>query len=241
MDYLNTLPLIWGFKHSEINDQMDVRFEYPAKVAKMMLEDEVDIGLLPVAVMPLLPEAHIVSSWCIGANKHVSSVCIFSDVPMEEITHLYLDYQSRTSVNLARVLLKEFWKKDPILIKAEEGFINNIKGSTAAVVIGDRALKLIKKTKYVYDLAEAWYQHTGLPFVFAAWVANKKIPQSFVKVFDEAVGAGMKHIDEIVKGVDFPEYDLKKYYEVDIDYVLDDRKREAIKLFHEKLKTLAPL
>lgn len=220
---------------------MSVEFDYPAKVAKWLLEDQVDVGLIPVAVIPLLPESHIISSWCIGADKPVASVCIFSEVPLEEVTHLYLDYQSRTSVNLARVLLKEYWKLSPGLLQADENFIQNIKGTTAAVVIGDRALKQRNVSPYIYDLAQAWQHHTNLPFVFAAWVANKKLPQAFIDIFDKAVGEGMHHIDSIVSGIDFPEYDLKKYFEEDIDYALDEKKRAAITLFHKKLKDLPPL
>jgi chorismate dehydratase len=71
----------------------------------------------------------------------VASVCIFSEVPIHEIKEVLLDYQSRTSVRLARILLKEFWNVDPILTDAKEDFREHISGTTAGVVIGDRALE----------------------------------------------------------------------------------------------------
>lgn len=106
-----------------------------------------------------------------------------------------------------------------------------IKGSTAAVVIGDRALVQHKKSAYYYDLSEAWQQHTGLPFVFAAWVANKPVDPDFEDAFNRANAYGINHIDEVVDGLDFPDYDLKKYYTQHISYTFDEEKRKGLELF----------
>lgn len=241
MSYLNTLPLVWGLKKAPVCNHIELTFDYPAAVAQKLLNDEVDIGLIPVAVMPSLPEAHIVSSYCIGANGQVSSVCIFSDVPIESVTHLYLDYQSRTSVALAEILLREYWKVSPVLLQADTHYIEKIKGTTAGVIIGDRALKLKNAFDYVYDLATIWKKMTGLPFVFAAWVSNKQLSESFAKMFDIATGAGMSHIDEIVANTPFDAYDLQYYYANDIDYTLDDTKKMALNLFLKKLALLSSL
>ncbi len=96
---------------------------YPAKIAQDLMEGSIDMGLVPVAVTPLLKEAHFVSNYCIGAEGEVASVCIFSQVPIEQVEKVYLDYQSRTSVQLARILLEQYWKKEVEFIKAEEGYI----------------------------------------------------------------------------------------------------------------------
>lgn len=241
MSYLNTLPMVWGFKHHDFSNIMDISFNYPAKVAAALLKNEIDVGLIPVAIIPQLPENHIVSSFCIGATGPVTSVCIFSEVPLDQVTHVYLDYQSRTSVNLARVLLRDYWKLEPKLLPAGEDFISGISGTTAAVVIGDRALIQRGKSAYTYDLAEAWIDFTGLPFVFAAWVANKVLPESFLYTFNQALAEGFDHVEDIVKEEGFTAYDLKKYFTEDISYTLDERKRKAIQLFHQKMSLLPPL
>lgn len=215
-----------------MREETELIFDYPAKVAAMLLNDEIDVGLIPVAVIPKLKEHHIISGYCIGASQPVASVCLFSDVPLAEITEILVDYQSRTSAALLKVLIKEYWKIDPILTDTANGYQQNIKGTTAGLVIGDRALKQRQHSAYIYDLAEAWQQMTGLPFVFAAWVSNKKLPEDFIRSFDEATGAGLDHIDEIVSAIDFPEYDMHRYYTKNIDYRLDEKKREAIRLFH---------
>lgn len=236
VSYVNTLPLVYGLRGAEEALGITLKFDYPARVAKDLIEDKVDVGLVPVAVIPLVKNAQIVSDYCIGASKPVASVAIFSEVPLEKVTHLVLDYQSKTSVNLARVLLKEYWKLSPQLLPGNENFLNDIKGTTAAVVIGDRALIQQKRSSFVYDLAEAWINHTGLPFVFAAWVANKELPDHWKAQFNKGTGEGLLHLPEIASQHPFEHYDLLHYFRENIDYVLDEEKRRAISLFLEKLK-----
>ncbi|MFT3907936.1 MAG: menaquinone biosynthesis protein [Ferruginibacter sp.] len=231
VSYLNTKPLTYGFEKGQMTDKMELMFEYPAKVAAMLLNDEVDIGLVPVAVIPKLKEHHIISDYGIGADGEVASVCLFSDVPVEKLSALYLDYQSRTSVALLKVLLEKHWKIAPQLIASHEGYEESIAGTVAGLVIGDRALIQRKKSKYIYDLSTAWKEMTGLPFLFAAWVSNKKLPEDFIVGFNKATGTGLDHIDEIVAKTKFEDYDLYQYYTANIDYILDDKKREALKLF----------
>ncbi len=231
VSYLNTKPLTYGFEQGRMADEIELLFEYPAKVAAMLMNDTVDIGLIPVAVIPAMKEFEIISDFCIGASGEVASVCIFSDVPIHQIKSIYLDYQSRTSVALLKILLSRHWKISPELLATTEGYEAAINGTTAGLVIGDRALSQRKNSKYIYDLATAWQEMTGLPFLFAAWVANKKLPQQFIKAFNEATAVGFDHIAEIVAANPFEDYDLHTYYTTNIDYTLDYRKREALKLF----------
>lgn len=212
---------------------------YPSKIAAMLQNNELDLGLLPVAVIPQIPNANIISNYCIGAVQEVASVAIFSEVPMDQIQTVILDYQSRSSVNLAKILLRDFWKQDVVFLPATEGFQQQIAGSTAAVVIGDRALAQRKITTYHFDLASAWIAHTGLPFVFAAWVANKTIGEAFEDAFNKAFAFGLKHIDQVVAENPYPVYDLKEYYSNNISYALDAEKRKGMALFLSLLEQKA--
>ncbi len=233
VSYLNTRPLLLGLEQSGLMSQIELVKAYPAKIAQDLMEGTIDMGLVPVAVIPLLKEAHMASNYCIGADGDVASVCIFSQVPMEQIEKVYLDYQSRTSVQLARILLKQFWKKEVELIKAEEGYIQQINGSTAGVIIGDRALAARNQFPFIYDLAGAWKQRTGLPFVFATWIANKPIPSEFMEAFDKANGYGLMHLEEVIAVIPNAEqvYDLHKYYTQNISYSFTADKKEGLKLF----------
>lgn len=231
--------MLYGIKRHPIINEIELIEDYPSKIAQMLIDDEVDVGLIPVAATLRMKKWNIVTDYCIGSNGQVASVCIFSEVPMEQIEKVYLDYQSRTSVNLAKVLLKEYWKKNVEFIDASgEDYRDQIKGTTAAVVIGDRALQQRTKSKYIYDLGEAWKQHTGLAFVFAAWIANKKLPQEFISAFNEANSLGFEKLDAVIEENHFPYYDLKTYYTKCINYKLDEEKRRGLELFLEKLRNL---
>jgi len=214
---------------------VELIIDYPAKIADALINDTIDIGLIPVAAIPKLKEYHIVSDYCISSDGEVASVCLFSEVPLEEIKTVLLDYQSRTSVALAQILIKEFWKINPVIKNGEEDFRKEIKGSTAAVVIGDRALEQRKVSPYIYDLGEAWKQFTGKPFVFAAWVSNKYIEADFIKKFNEANLAGLQRIDEVVRLNPYLIFDLKSYYTQFINYSLTNIKRDALQQFLLKL------
>ncbi len=236
VSYLNTKPFLYGIKRFEkLQDQIELIEEYPSKIAEMLVNGTIDVGLVPVAVIPKLKEWHIVSDYCIGADGDVASVCLFSEEPTDKIEKVLLDYQSKTSVNLAKVLLKNYWKISPQLIDADENYIAEIKGTTAGIVIGDRALQLRKKSKYIYDLATAWKDFTGLPFVFAAWIANKKLPENFIWDFNEANGEGLKKIDEVIAENPYPAYDLNVYYKKNINYILDEEKRKGMEMFLKML------
>lgn len=235
VSYLNTRPLLYGFERAGLMNRIDLIEAYPSKIASMLLNDQIDVGLVPVAIIPQLKEAHIVTDYCIGSEGEVASVAIFSEQPMEQLDRLLLDYQSRTSVNLATVLIKEFWKKDLILESAREDFRKEIRGTTGGVVIGDRALEQRKISRYTYDLGLAWKQHTGLPFVFAAWVANKPLDPDFISIFNTANGYGVDHLEEVVAENPYETYDLKTYYTKNIAYQLTDDKRKGLALFLEKL------
>jgi chorismate dehydratase len=236
VSYLNTKPLLYGVKRSGLMDKIELIEAYPAKIAQMLLDDEIDVGLVPVAIMPKLKEAYIVTDFCIGAETAVASVCLFSEVPIEQIETVILDYQSRTSVNLAKVLLKEYWQKNVVFKEATDNFRDEISGTTAAVVIGDRAFEQRLISKFSYDLATAWIAHTSLPFVFAAWIANKSLHQDFIEAFSMANAYGIKHIDEVIAENNYDKYDLKKYYTENISYQLTESKRKGLALFLEKLR-----
>jgi chorismate dehydratase len=144
-------------------------------------------------------------------------------------------------VALAKVLLREYWKIDPVLMDTKVDHRADIKGTTAGVVIGDRALEQRNQSKYVYDLGEAWKALTGLPFVFAAWVSNKKLPEDFIAAFNDANEAGVNYIPRVVASTPYPVFDLHAYYTRFINYQLDAPKRKALDLFLSKLTAQAAI
>ena len=239
VSYLNTKPLLWGIERSPVIDEMELLLDYPANLAQSLKDGSIDMALLPVAAMPGIPGARIVSDFGIAADGEVASVAIFSQVPMEEITSVYLDYQSRSSVKLATLLLEKWWKKPVTLLPASPDYISHIHGTSAGVVIGDRALEQRANFSYIYDLSAAWKAWTGLPFVFAAWVANKDLPRDFLESFNAANREGLAHIDEVIATHPFPHYDMQEYYRRNIQYVLDDEAKRGLARFISELQSLA--
>jgi chorismate dehydratase len=232
VSYLNTKPFIYGLFRSDLAGVIDLSLDIPSVCAQKLLNNEVDIALTPVAIIPQLPKAYLVSDYCIGATGAVKTVCVFSEVPLEEIQQLYLDFHSRTSVVLVQILCREYWHIQPIFIPATEGFEQKIKGNTAAVIIGDRAIGLEDKYPYTYDLGEAWVKWTGLPFVFAAWVSTRPVEPEMVKRLNLALRFGLDHLPELLKIIPAnPSFDTERYFRENISYELDEAKWQGLNQF----------
>lgn len=218
-----------------MKDDIELVYDYPSRIANLLLNDEIDVGLVPVAVLPRLEQYEVITDYCIGCNGPVASVCLFSEVPVDEIKVLLLDYQSKTSVALIQLLIKEHWKINPVLINTTEDFRKQITGTTAGLIIGDRAFEQRKISPYIYDLGLAWKQFTGMPFVFATWTSNKKLNDEFVRSFNKATQSGILNLDKVVAGNPYNLFDLKAYYTEYISYALDDYKIKGMQLFLKKL------
>lgn len=242
VSYLNTKPFLYGIFNNKLEKEIDLQLDIPSVCADKLRLGTVDLGLVPVAVIPSLPTPHIISNYCIGTSGAVRTVAIFSEVPIQEITHLYLDFHSRTSVALAKVLLREYWQINITFLPAEAGFTKAIKGTTAAVVIGDKTIALEERFPYIYDLGVFWKKHTGLPFVFAAWVSNAPLDTAFIQKFNAALANGLEHIPQLTYLLPspHPNFDLKEYFQKYINYHLDEPKKVALDLFLEKMTALNP-
>jgi len=242
VSYLNTKPLLYGIENSPVINEISLITEYPARIAEMLLLDEIDIGLVPVSIIPQMKEYHINTRYCIGSDGPVASVCLFSEVPVQDIRTVILDYQSRTSVALAEILFEKRWKQKPVFVPADHEFLREIRGNTAAVVIGDRALEQRKKSTYFYDLGEEWKNMTGLPFVFAAWISNKVLDAGWIHRFEDANTFGIQNISLVLEELTVNDFDLHSYFTQYLSYDLNEKKKKGMELFLGMLKekTLIP-
>lgn len=239
VSYLNTKPLLYGLQNGPIRDDIELTLDYPSNLVKALKNDQIDIGLIPVAALAEMEAYHIVSDYCIGTEGEVASVCVFSDVPLEEIDTVLLDYQSRTSVLLCKILFAQHWKKSVQFINAEdETYIEKIKGNVAGLVIGDRALRIRDRFKFIYDLGMGWKEMTGLPFVFAVWAVKKPINAKFIPSLNEAFGLGLSKINLIIKDNDESNYPMDMYFRKNISYVLTKDMRASMELFLSFIKNI---
>jgi chorismate dehydratase len=239
VSYTNTIPFIYGLQHHSLKNEIDLSLDIPSLCAEKLIENKVDIGLIPVAAILDLEEYHIISDYCIGANGAVNSVFIFSNCPINDVKYLQLDPQSRSSNNLALVLLKNFWKVQPELVFKAKEYGRSPHPQTAFVQIGDRTFGKIDQYSFVYDLAEEWKKFTVLEFVFAAWVSNKKLEDTFIEKLNAALKLGLDSRLKIFENMDMrKDFDLVDYLMHKIDYRLNDSKKEALVLFHQLIKEL---
>ena len=241
VNYYNTTPFLFGINRSQLKKQLNIQLDIPSVCAQKLKAKQVDIGLVPVALLPELKEYHIISDYCIGADGVVDSVKLFSHKLLHEITHVLLDYQSKTSITLVQVLNTHFWKQSIQFINASEGFEQQIKDTTAAVIIGDRTFGITKEDyRYQYDLSEEWKKHTNLPFVFACWVSHKELPADFINEFNDVLKDGITHIDEAIanKPINIKGFDAEDYLKNKISYPLNEEKKKGLKLFLELMKNV---
>lgn len=236
---MNTIPFIFGIEQAdELSKQIELSKDIPSVCAKKLLHNEVDLGLVPVAIIPELENAHIISNYCIGAEGKVKSVLLVSDVPIDEIENIYLDYQSRTSVKLCQVLCRELWKVEPSFTPAPLDYEERIEGKNAGVIIGDRTFHLKKNYQYQYDLAEEWQKMTSLPFVFAAWVSNKVLPNEFIRLFNESLEFGLQRKTEAIQQLSNSSVDdsfLFNYLSEFISFDLTSSKKRGLEAFLSKI------
>jgi chorismate dehydratase len=239
VSYLNTKPFIYGLEQNEIINHIELFQDIPSVVASKLKSGKATIGLVPTAVIPQIPSAKIITDYCIGSDGPVTSVCIYSQVKMEEVEAIYLDYQSRTSVELTRILLKDHWKTNPQLVNAVYGYENKISDATAGLIIGDRSLQLKSSYKFCYDLGVAWKKLTGLPFVYACWVANEPLTEVFSASFNQALKDGIYRIPEVAKQNEFfyPGVDTFDYLMNKIKYPFTDLMRSGMDTFLAQMMT----
>lgn len=240
VSYINAKPYVYGIEKGGFLKEYSLSLDLPSVCAEKLIKGKVDIGLAPIAIIPNLKEHYIIPDFCIGANGPVRSVMLYSEAPLKEIKSIYLDNQSRTSAMLVQILAACFWKISPQWKEAKKGYEKKINETTAGLIIGDRNFSLTQKYKFMYDLSEEWKLYTGLPFVFACWITNKKLDESVAMAFYNSLRFGVSHTNKAVEELS-KQYDEKmilNYLNHNINYNFDAPKQTAMNLFLKLCKKI---
>ena len=235
VSYLNTFPFVFGIKESGLLENFRLELDVPSICAEKFKSGAVDISLVPVGALPELGEFHFISDFCIGAVGEVKTVLLLSKVPLLQIRRIHLDFDSRTSVELVKVLAKHYWKIDPIWESVKAGQVSAASEIESLVAIGDKTFQLRQDFPFVYDLATEWISFSGLPFVFATWVSRIKLPDEALHPFIHSITYGIAHkrecIDYFSDKLPASYDDCLKYLEENISYEFDERKKQGLQLF----------
>lgn len=235
VSYINTYPFLYGIDSKLDKNLFSLTTDVPSQCARKLIENEADIGLVPVGALPNLKKYFVISDYCIGAVGKVKTVILASKIPVDKIEKIYLDNESRTSVNLIKVLAKYYWKKDFKYEKITPE--TDIQSLDAVVLIGDKIFNL-DNFEYRIDLAEEWLKFKNLPFVFAVWVSNKKLDDKFVNQFNAALKFGVENLNPALeKYLEKSDKEIYlDYLKNNISYNLDFDKKLAMSEFLAYLK-----
>jgi len=200
VSFLNTTPLVWGMLHGPQQGLFDLDFRIPAECADQMASGAADIGIVPCFELTR-QDLEVIPGTGIACHGPVRSILLVSRRPAREIRTLAVDSSSRTSVQLARVILERRYGAEYIAIPHAPDLEGMLRAADAALIIGDPALHLEpSRLPYeVHDLGAEWVEMTGLPMVFAVWAARKGVvTPEVVEVFRESCRYGCGHMEEIV-------------------------------------------
>jgi chorismate dehydratase len=234
VSYLNARPLIHGL---DVQPDIDITLDVPSKLIDGLRDNRFDVALLPVIDFQRLPGLTILPAGGIGCDGPTLTVRLFSRTPIETTRTLACDPDSHTSVALARIILAEQMNIRPELIDLRNA--RDVPGETR-LLIGDKVVcDEPRGFEHQLDLGEAWKRATGLPFVFAVWMARDDADLDHRAIFEKLETAkreGMQSLDSIIETYARPlgwTVNLAhKYLTQHLKFDIGTRQIEAIETFH---------
>jgi chorismate dehydratase len=232
VSFLNAKPLIDGLEEVA---GLDLKLDVPSRLLDGLLDGRYDVALLPVIDYQRMPGLRLLTSGGIGSDGATLTVRIFSPVPIEQIRTLACDTDSHTSVALARIILAERYHIRPEFIPLDR---LDATDCTARLLIGDKVVcDEPKHLTHQLDLGEAWKQHTGLPFLFAAWMARADAPLGDLpRQLRDAKERGKSHIEQIIARFavprGWPAEIAREYLTERLHFDIGPSQIEAVRLFH---------
>ena len=243
VSFLNTKPLIYPLLNGQLQtEQISLSVKVPSRLASQLEIGELDIGLIPI-IEYFRANANgagyrILPNIAIGSRGNVLSIQLFSRVPIRDIKQIALDTSSRSSVALLKILLTENYQINPTFRSCAPSIDPATSDTDAVLLIGDAALKNLGATEYSIDLGAEWQELTGLPFVYACWVARREVNlENVPQLLIESKILGIKQIPEIArieaKDLGFSETLCKNYLQHHINYDLDPSAFAGLELYHK--------
>ena len=223
--------------HGPQRDLFDLEFRVPSGCADQLASGAADIGIVPSFELTRQNLA-IIRGTGIACRGPVRSILLVSKKPAREIRTLAADTSSRTSVQLARVLLERRYGAEYEAVAHAPDLASMLEVADAALIIGDPALRLVDTPLpyEVHDLGAEWVEMTGLPMVFAVWAGKQEaVTPEVTEAFRQSYRHGWEHMEEIVAAEsvvrDFPPEVVRDYLTQHIVHELGPRDYEGMELF----------
>lgn len=201
VSFLNTVPLAHGMVQGPQRDLVELTFAVPSVCAERVASGIADVGLVPVIEMDSQGLA-AVPGIGIASRGAVRSILLVSRVPFRRVRTLATDMNSRTSVMLARIILSRCFGTEPEVASMPADLDAMLERADAALVIGDAALAVDPEQVGLpcLDLGEAWFDLTGLPFVFAMWAGHQpNITPELAQILEDSCLCGLGALDRIIE------------------------------------------
>lgn len=247
VSFINTLPLIDGLEKLA---SIELKHSVPSLLLDQLTDSSVDVALCssidyqrsidPLIVLPV---------GMLGCDGPTLTVRLYSSQPLARLHRVYCDTDSHASIALMRIVLRESHGVEPELIDydAREHVALNkpIDWPEAMLLIGDKVVTdspPAVRYPHQLDLGGAWVEHTGLPFVFALWMARRDADPAMLAtiaaILDRQRRHNLQRIDHIIhhkaKPRNWPGDLANEYLKQRIAYELTDARRAGLELFFEK-------
>jgi len=235
VSYLNARPLV--FCLAELAPAAEIVVDYPSRLADGLAAGHLDAALVPSIEYFRQPGSTIVSDACVACDGPVRSVKLYGRVPVEQVRTLALDEGSRTSAALTRILLKERFALEPETERLPLGASFEDTRADAVMLIGDRGLSdPAGEFEFVWDLGEEWSRWTGLPFVFAMWIARPGVETAELdRLLRAARDEGVQRFPQIAREaaspLGLPEAECLAYLEHNLIFRLGPREKRGLETF----------
>jgi chorismate dehydratase len=215
--YVNCYPVYGAIDRGAVALEGTIVTGVPSELNRMMAADELDVSVVSAVEYARSPERYLLlPDLAISCDGPVQSVVLCSKLPASELTGrtVIVSRSSMTSVALLELLFASVWNAHPDF-RAGEAEVSDLAAlqrepHDARLVIGDAALLLTgdgpaathrSPYPHVYDLGTEWKRWTGLPFVFAVWVARRAVPVAeSLHAHASLIAArdwGLAHLDEL--------------------------------------------
>ena len=235
--YLNAKPLTECLP--ELAPRAALCFDLPSRLADELAAGRLDAALLPSIEAFRQPDCRVVSDACIASDGPVRSVKLYSRVPVEQVRSLALDVGSRTSAAAVQILLRERFGLRPAVVPLPIGAPAERAAADAVLLIGDRGMQPPPPEFAVeWDIGAQWAAWSGLPLVFALWVARGggEWP-GLAAALAAARDAGLRRAAEIAEReaprVGLPAAECRAYLCEALCFRLGPRQRRGLERFHQ--------